>query len=118
MLSRAYDGGVELSVGQWQRIAVARAFFREASLIVLDEPAAALDPLAEQALYDRLEELCTTRSVLLISHRFSTVRLAHRIYVMREGRIVEHGTHRELLDLDGHYAQLFKAQAAGYVDAV
>ena len=118
MLSRAYDGGADLSAGQWQRMAVARAFFRDASLLILDEPAAALDPIAEQQLYERVEELCSSRSVLLISHRFSTVRLADRIYVMQEGRIVEHGTHSELLELDGHYAQLFRAQAAGYVQTL
>lgn len=118
MLSRAYDGGADLSVGQWQRMAVARAFFRDASLLILDEPAAALDPIAEQQLYERIEELCSSRSVLLISHRFSTVRLADRIYVMQDGRIAEHGTHSELLQLDGHYAQLFRAQAAGYVQAL
>lgn len=118
MLSRAYEGGADLSVGQWQRVAVSRAFFRDASLLVLDEPAAALDPLAEQQLYERVEELCSSRSVLLISHRFSTVRLAHRIYVMQDGHIAEHGTHDELLELDAHYAQLFRAQAAGYVEAL
>jgi ATP-binding cassette, subfamily B, bacterial len=118
MLSRAYDDGVELSVGQWQRMAVARAFFREAPLLVLDEPAAALDSFAEQQLYAHIEELCTSRSVLLISHRFSTVRLANRIVVMHDGKIVESGTHTELIRRDGHYAQMFRVQAAGYVDSM
>ncbi|HUP76880.1 MAG TPA: ABC transporter ATP-binding protein [Acidimicrobiales bacterium] len=115
MLSRSYERGADLSVGQWQRVAIARAFFREARLLILDEPAAALDAVAEQALYKRLVELCVDRTVLLVSHRFSTVRLADRIYVMQDGRVVETGTHAELLALDGHYAQLFRVQAAGYL---
>jgi ATP-binding cassette, subfamily B, bacterial len=117
MMSRAYDDGADLSVGQWQRVALARAFFREAPLLVLDEPAAALDAIAEKRLYERLVELCESRSVLLISHRFSTVRLAHRICVMHEGRIVEEGTHQELMELGGRYAELFRVQASGYLDS-
>ena len=115
MMSRSYEEGAELSVGQWQRIAVARAFFRDAPLLILDEPAAALDAMAEQALLERLRELVADRSVLMISHRFSTVRLADRILVMAEGRIVESGTHQELLALDGAYAELFSMQARGYL---
>jgi ATP-binding cassette, subfamily B, bacterial len=116
MMSRAYDNGAELSVGQWQRVAVARAFFREAPLLVLDEPAAALDAMAEQRLYERLVELCSTRSVLLVSHRFSTVRMAHRICVVHDGRIVEEGTHEHLMGLGGRYAELFEMQASGFFD--
>lgn len=115
MLSRSYDDGAELSVGQWQRIAVARAFFRQAPLLVLDEPAAALDALAEHALFERLSELATDRSVLMISHRFSTVRLADRVVVMSAGQIVEQGSHSELMALDGAYAELFSMQARGYL---
>jgi len=114
MLSRSYEGGVDLSVGQWQRVAVARAFFRDAPLLILDEPAAALDARAEQVLHERVEELCQDRSALIISHRFSTVRLADRICVMSQGRIVESGTHPELMDLGGQYAELFNLQARGY----
>ncbi|MGI9615895.1 MAG: ABC transporter ATP-binding protein [Acidimicrobiales bacterium] len=117
MLSRSYDEGATLSEGEWQRLAVARAFFREAPLLILDEPASALDPIAEQQLYERLVELCVDRSGLLISHRFSTVRMADRIYVLQNGRVVEHGRHQELLALDGAYANLFRVQAAGYVDS-
>ena len=117
MLSRDYDGGADLSVGQWQRVAVARAFFRDAPILLLDEPAAALDALAEQALFERLSELVAGRSVLMISHRFSTVRLAHTIIVMRDGRITEAGTHEELMNLGGTYAELFRVQAKGFMPA-
>ena len=116
MMSRSYDDGADLSVGQWQRVAVARAFFRDAPLLILDEPAAALDAMAEQHLYERLVELCERRSVLLISHRFSTVRMADRICVMHEGRVVEQGTHRELMALAGRYAAMFTLQASAYRD--
>jgi ATP-binding cassette subfamily B protein len=115
MMSRSYDDGADLSVGQWQRLAVARAFFREAPLLILDEPAAALDAVAEQELYKRLVELCEFRSVLLISHRFSTVRLAHRICVVEDGRILEEGPHNELMQLGGRYAELFDLQASSYL---
>jgi ATP-binding cassette, subfamily B, bacterial len=115
MLSRAYDGGADLSVGQWQRVAVARAFFREAPVLILDEPAAALDAVEEQRLYERLVELCRSRTVLLISHRFSTVRMADRICVMHDGRITEAGTHGELMALRGRYHELFSLQAQGYL---
>ena len=117
MLSRAFEGGQDLSGGEWQRVAVARAFFREAPLIILDEPAAALDAMAERHLYEQLVQLCVDRSALLISHRFSTVRMAHKIYVLQDGRIVERGTHAELMALDGHYAAMFNVQAAGFVDS-
>jgi ATP-binding cassette subfamily B protein len=117
MLSRAYDGGVDLSGGEWQRIAVARAFFRDAPLVILDEPAAALDAMAERRLYEQLVELCVDRAALLVSHRFSTVRMADRIYVLQHGRVVEHGSHDELIALDGHYAAMFRVQAAGYIDS-
>jgi ATP-binding cassette subfamily B protein len=116
MLSRAFVDGAELSRGEWQRVAVARAFFREAPLLVLDEPAAALDAIAERDLYERLRALCVDRSALLISHRFSTVRMAHRIYVLRDGRVIEHGSHAELMAIDGHYADLFTVQAEGYLE--
>jgi ATP-binding cassette subfamily B protein len=116
MLGPEFRGGTDLSVGQWQRIALARAFFREAPFIILDEPTAALDPRAEQDLFERIRTLLSGRTVLLISHRFSSVRSADRIYVLDGGRIVESGSHDELMALRGLYAELFTLQAAAYLD--
>ena len=116
LLAPQFTGGRDLSVGQWQRVAVARAFFRDGALVVLDEPSSALDPEAEAALFDSLRGLCAGKAVIVISHRFSTVSGADRIYVLDGGRVVEGGSHRELLDLDGTYARLFRLQAAAYIE--
>jgi ATP-binding cassette, subfamily B, bacterial len=116
VLSPQFDGGADLSLGQWQRVAIARAFFRDAPFLVLDEPTAALDPRAEADLFASLRTLCAGRTVLLISHRFSSVRSADRIYVLHEGRIVEHGSHAELMRERGRYAEMFTLQASSYVD--
>jgi ATP-binding cassette, subfamily B, bacterial len=114
LLGPAFIDGTDLSIGQWQRLALARTFFRDAPLVILDEPTAALDAKAEHELFARIGDLFAGRSVLLISHRFSTVRSADRIYVLNEGRVVESGTHDELLAAAGTYSELFTLQAAAY----
>jgi len=116
LLGPEFLGGVDLSVGQWQRMALARAFFRNAPFVILDEPTASLDARAEHELFQRIRGLLRDRTVLLISHRFSSVRTADRIYVLHEGRVVEDGTHHELLALNGRYAEMFRLQAAAYTD--
>jgi ABC-type multidrug transport system fused ATPase/permease subunit len=114
MLGGWFEEGKELSGGQWQKIALARAFMRDAEVLVLDEPTASLDAEAEHDLFLRMQKLAGKRSAILISHRFSTVRLADRIAVLRDGRIEELGSHDELMARGGRYAHLFKLQAAGY----
>lgn len=114
MLGRMFEGGVELSGGQWQKIALARAFFRNAPILVLDEPTASIDAKAESEIFERVEKLSKDKTVVIISHRFSTVRNADKIYVIDEGKIVESGTHQSLMKLDGQYAALFNLQAKGY----
>lgn len=115
VLGRQFSGGQDLSGGQWQRVALARAFFRDAAFLVLDEPTAALDARAEHRLFQRLRELAAGRAVLLITHRFGNVRMADRIYVLHHGKVVEHGTHDELIRMDGRYAELFNLQAAQFL---
>ncbi|HEU4976054.1 MAG TPA: ABC transporter ATP-binding protein [Baekduia sp.] len=110
-----FEGGHELSVGQWQRLALARAFFRDAGFLILDEPTAALDPRAERDLFARVRELSAGRSVIVISHRFSSVRAADRIFVLDGGRVIEEGSHDELMVAGGRYAELFEMQAAAYL---
>ena len=117
MLGREFSGGYDLSIGQWQRVALARAFFRDAPFVILDEPTAALDARAESRLFDRMRELLQGRSVLLISHRFSSVRAADRIYVLDHGKVIEHGSHEQLIEAQGRYAELFALQAASYLDS-
>ncbi len=114
MLGRRFDNGVDLSAGQWQKIALARAYMRDAQVLILDEPTASLDARAEYEVFLRFTELTRDRMAILISHRFSTVRMADRILVLAEGAIREQGTHEELLALRGRYAELFELQAAGY----
>ena len=111
LLSRLFAGGTDLSGGQWQRVALARSFFRDAPLVILDEPSAALDPRAEHALFSTLREVLDGRTALFISHRFSTVRGADRIIVLDAGVVVEDGTHDELLAHGGLYADLYRLQS-------
>jgi ATP-binding cassette subfamily B protein len=114
VLGKWFDGGVNLSGGEWQKVALGRAFMREAQILILDEPSAALDAKAEFELFSRLRELAHGRTAIFISHRFSTVRQADRILVFEQGSLIESGTHEELLALGGRYAELFNLQAASY----
>lgn len=114
LLGPEFEGGANLSIGQWQRVALARACIRDASFVILDEPTAALDARAEHDLFESIREVFRGRTVLLITHRFSSARAADRIYVLRNGRLVESGAHDDLMQLDGSYAELFKLQAARY----
>lgn len=114
MLGRRFDDGVDLSGGEWQKIALARAYIRDAQVLILDEPTAALDARAEYEVFLRFSELVAGRMAILISHRFSTVRMADRIIVLRHGKVEEQGSHEDLLARHGLYEELFTMQAAGY----
>ena len=114
MLGRRFENGMDLSGGEWQKVALARAYLRDAQVLILDEPTAALDARAEYEVFMRFSELVAGRMAILISHRFSTVRMADRIIVLRGGEVVESGTHEELLAGQGLYEELFRMQAAGY----
>jgi ATP-binding cassette, subfamily B, bacterial len=114
MLGRRFEGGVDLSGGEWQKVALARAYLREAQVLILDEPTAALDARSEYEVFQRFAELTRSKMALFISHRFSTVRMADRIVVIEDGRVAEDGKHDELTHLGGRYAEMFEMQAASY----
>jgi len=114
VLGKMFDGGIDLSGGQWQKLALARAFYRDAPLLILDEPTSAIDAKAEYEIFERVQNLQKDKTVIIISHRFSTVRNADRILVLDEGRIIEEGDHQKLMKKKGLYAELFNLQAQGY----
>ncbi len=113
-LGRRFNNGIELSGGEWQKVALARAYMKEAQILILDEPTSALDARAEYSVFQRFAELSKGKTAVLISHRFSTVRMADRILVLDQGQIIEMGSHEELVNKNGHYAELFLLQAQGY----
>jgi ATP-binding cassette subfamily B protein len=114
LLGKLFENGQELSIGQWQKIALARAFFRNSQIIVLDEPTSAMDAKAEYEVFRKFRELLENRTAILISHRLSTVRMADRIFVLQEGKIVESGIHEMLMQNNGLYAHLYQIQAQQY----
>lgn len=114
ILAKQFTGGTKISKGQKQKIALGRMFYRNAPILILDEPTSSIDAMAEQKIFDKIYDFTDDKTVIIISHRFSTVRKAQRIYVLENGEITEEGSHSELLKLDGAYAESFKTQAKGY----
>lgn len=114
VVGKMFEGGVDLSGGQWQKLALARAFFRDAPILILDEPTSAIDAKAEYEIFQKVQELQEDKTVVIISHRFSTVRHADRILVLSLGKIIEEGSHEVLMKKKGLYAELFEIQAQGY----
>src|SRR6185295_7248981 len=114
VIGKRFRTGIELSGGEWQKIAIARSYMREAEVLILDEPTAALDARSEFEVFKRFKELSRGKTAILISHRFSSVRIADRILVLADGALEASGTHDELISQSGRYAELFELQAAGY----
>lgn len=114
VVGKMFDNGIDLSGGQWQKLALARAFFRDAPILILDEPTSAIDAKAEYEIFQNVQNLQKDKTVIIISHRFSTVRNADRILVLDEGKIIEEGSHEKLMKEKGLYAELFEIQAKGY----
>lgn len=114
MVGKKFSSGVDLSGGEWQKLALGRAYMRKAQVIILDEPTAALDARAEHEVFQRFAALTKDKTGLIISHRFSTVRMADRILVLDKGHLLEIGSHKELIEKQGRYAELFHLQAQGY----
>ena len=113
-LGKWFENGEELSIGEWQKVALARAFMRDTPIIVLDEPTSSMDAESEYAVFQNFRQLAAGKTAVLISHRFSTVRMADRIFVLKEGRIIEEGSHEDLMRTGGTYARLFETQARYY----
>ena len=114
MLGRKFANSIQPSIGQWQKIGLARSFYRDPELLILDEPTSSIDAKAESEIFEKVENLSKDKTVIIISHRFSTVRKADRIYLIKDGQIEEEGTHSELVKINGTYSQLFELQAKGY----
>lgn len=114
MLGREFEDGEELSIGQWQKLAIARSFYEEPPVLILDEPTSAIDAEAEYEIFNNLQKQYTNKTLILVSHRFSTVRNANKILVIEDGELIEKGTHDQLMKLKGNYAKMFKLQAKGY----
>lgn len=116
MLDPTYRGGTELSGGQWQRIAVARGLYRDAPLLICDEPTASLDARSEHAIFESIRRHAVQRTVLMITHRLASVRWADRIYVLDRGEVAEQGSHADLMELGGIYAEMYTLQAKAYAE--
>ena len=114
VVGKMFEGGIDLSGGQWQKLALARAFFRDAPILILDEPTSAIDARAEYEIFQNVQKLQKDKTVVIISHRFSTVRNADRILVLEDGKVLEEGNHEKLIKRKGLYAELFEIQAQGY----
>ncbi|MNW50138.1 Lipid A export ATP-binding/permease protein MsbA [compost metagenome] len=115
-LQKEWDGGVELSIGQWQKLAISRAFTSESVIMVLDEPSASLDPNSEYEMFQQLKGIIPNKTTILITHRFSNVNIADEIFVLDEGQLIESGTHRYLMDKKGLYFDLYRIQARAYTE--